>query len=62
MYLHFVSLVWIALYSELVFLFFADDTHIGIITLCVFEVIGYYSVGQMLTNNYHTIGKSKQLL
>jgi hypothetical protein len=60
-YVHFVSLIWVVVYSQMMFLFFSY-LHVGIIALCVFEVIGYYSVGQMVTSNYHTIGKWKQKL
>lgn len=60
-YVHFVSLVWLVVYSEILFLFF-QQLHIGVVVLCVFEVLGYYSLGQMLTSSYHAIGKWKQRL
>lgn len=60
-YVHYISLMLLTVYSTLTIIFFAEY-EICIYSLCAFEVLGFYSLGWMLTSNYHSIGEKKKHL
>jgi hypothetical protein len=60
-YIHYASLIGLVVYAQLTFLIFGQ-IHVAVIVLCFFEIAGFYSLGQMLTSNYHTIGEHKKEL